>query len=256
MGASEVPGVSGRVRSKAPLSRLNAPRTWNRAGVLHDQANRMREFVTKYVEAGARVIDYGCGDMPYRPLFEAAGARYIGCDLDGDCDVHFPLDGVVPVPAAQADVVLSNQVLEHVWAVGNYLSEAHRLLRSGGILCLTTHGMWWYHAHPDDFFRWTRAGLERILVEAGFELVETVPIMNILNFSNFVWAEILGRLLSRIPVLGNLLTGALNVLLFWSYPIIERVVPTRLSRDNSAVYMVVARKPARQAPHVSGNDNA
>src|SRR5262245_11865036 len=32
--------------------------------------------------AGDWIVDMGCGDMPYRPLFEARGARYIGCDID------------------------------------------------------------------------------------------------------------------------------------------------------------------------------
>jgi len=217
---------------------------WNRAGVLRQLERHIRAFVAEYVKPGDQVIDYGCGEMPYRPLFQECGAQYIGCDIKGDCDVRFEPDRPLPLPNGYADALISNQVLEHVWNVGSYLGEAYRLLKPGGVLCLTSHGFWWYHAHPEDYFRWTRIGLERLLGEAGFELLETIPVMNILNFASFVWADILGRALHRIPLLGRVLTAGVNLLLFWSYPLFERILPKHLSKDNSAVYLIIARKPA------------
>lgn len=205
----------------------------------------MRGFVAKYIGPGDCVIDYGCGEMPYRPVVQERGANYVGCDIDGDCDIRFEPDRPVPLPDGKADALISNQVLEHVWNVNFYLSEARRLLKVGGVLCLTTHGFWWYHAHPNDYFRWTRVGLEKLVQKAGFELLETTAIMNILNFASFIWADILGRVLLRIPLFGRVLAAGMNVLLFWSYPVFERILPKHLSRDNSAIYTVVARKALR-----------
>ena len=40
-----------------------------------------------------------------------------------------------------------------------YLAECFRVLRPGGRLLLSTHGMFVYHPDPDDYWRWTCAGL-------------------------------------------------------------------------------------------------
>ena len=226
--------------------RLNAPRTWNRAGVLRHLELQMRKIVCKYVQPGDKVIDYGCGEMPYRPLFKERKVEYIGCDIDGDCDIRFEPGQPVPLADSQADIVLSNQVLEHVWDTHSYLNEIYRLLKDDGVLCLSTHGYWLYHAHPDDYFRWTRVGLEKLLHEAGFELLETIPVMNILNFASFVWADAIGRLLIRLPLIGKTLAACLNLLLYCSYSIVERIATNRMSKNNSSIYIILGRKSKRE----------
>lgn len=121
------------------------------------------------LRAGDTVVDYGCGDQPYRKLFED-GIRYIAADFSSEpgADVHFDAEGQVPIADGTAALVLSTQVLEHVESPARYLRESHRLLRSGGTLVLSTHGCFQYHPHPTDYWRWTRDGLAKILAEAGF----------------------------------------------------------------------------------------
>ncbi len=62
--------------------------------------------------------------------------------------------------------MLSTQVLEHVTDPRLYLAECHRVLRPGGPLLLSTHGIMVYHPDPVDYWRWTGAGLQRA-VTAG-----------------------------------------------------------------------------------------
>src|SRR6516165_4610959 len=38
-------------------------------------------------EDGQRVVDVGCGDCPYEPIFRGRNCEYIACDFDGDVDV-------------------------------------------------------------------------------------------------------------------------------------------------------------------------
>ena len=76
------------------------------------------------------------------------------------------------------DYVISSQVLEHVASPGRYLREAHRMLKPGGKLLLSTHGLWPYHPTPTDFRRWTRAGLVAELEASGFRLARLVSILN------------------------------------------------------------------------------
>ena len=66
--------------------------------------------------------------------------------------------------------MLSTQVLEHVSDPRLYLAEAFRVLRPGGRMLLSTHGTFSYHPDPVDYWRWTCAGLRRIVVAEGFEV--------------------------------------------------------------------------------------
>ena len=119
--------------------------------------------------AGGTLLDFGCGDMKYRKLFTPRVHRYLGIDLPGSPHADFELeaDGSVPLPDQHADAVLSTQVLEHVDQPADYLAEARRLLRPGGQLILSTHGIWQYHPHPRDLWRWTAEGLTQTLETAG-----------------------------------------------------------------------------------------
>jgi len=49
-----------------------------------------------------------------------------------------------------------------------YLAEAHRVLRPGGRLLISTHGTFEEHGHPHDFHRWTLTALAGDLQRAGF----------------------------------------------------------------------------------------
>ena len=119
-----------------------------------------------------RLLDYGCGGSPYRSLFPRA--RYCRADYAEASGLDLLLDeqGHVPAPAASFDLILSNQVLEHVPAPADYLHECHRLLVPGGRLLLTTHGFYEEHGCPGDYHRWTSEGLRRAIAAAGLEVLE------------------------------------------------------------------------------------
>ncbi len=150
----------------------------SRAHRLHRVLTQLRRRLEIEIERrsdrlrDAVVVDYGCGNTPYRPLFEAHGCRYLGCDLPGNelADVVLDADGRMPLDDRSADVVLSNQTLEHVESPSLYLAECRRVLAADGWLILSTHGVWRYHPDPTDYWRWTADGLRRIVEEAGFEV--------------------------------------------------------------------------------------
>jgi SAM-dependent methyltransferase len=73
----------------------------------------------------------------------------------------------LPVPDAGFDVVLCTQVLEHADDPRRAVSELRRVVAPGGRVLASTHGVQVYHPNPDDFWRWTHAGLERLFRENG-----------------------------------------------------------------------------------------
>lgn len=139
-------------------------------GYLHlvDVLSTLKLLVPK---DAVNVLDYGCGGSPYRNLFKGT---YTGADLAGNPqkDVELLADGSLPTMHSGYDVVLSSQVLEHVLDYQHYLREAHRALKQGGILILTTHGMFGDHGSPNDYWRWTTEGLKHSIESCGFEVEE------------------------------------------------------------------------------------
>lgn len=142
---------------------------WHHINVL---PARLEELSTDLrVPARGRVLDYGCADLPYRSFF-SDDVEFVGADIPGNPNATVDLspNGTLPVEEGSFDAVLSTQVLEHVVDPGVYLSECFRVLRPGGRLLLSTHGVFMYHPDPDDYWRWTCAGLQRAVREAGFEI--------------------------------------------------------------------------------------
>src|SRR3954453_20656477 len=122
---------------------IRTDRAWHRYAY-HNRTlpPRLRELTRELgVADGGRLLDYGCADTPYRDSFSPA-VEYVAADLPGNPHATLELsdDGSVPAPDDSFDALLSTQVLEHVDDPALYLAEAHRVLRPGGRMLLSTHG--------------------------------------------------------------------------------------------------------------------
>jgi len=153
------------------------PRLWHpRWYVLRQGASWIERVFAEYVHQGekTRIIDLGCGRQPYRSLLESSGTTYHGVDLPGndEADSFFSPSGKTCAVDGSYDIALSNSVLEHVDDPRSYLDEAYRVLRPGGHLILSTHGIWIYHPDPNDYWRWTCEGLNSQIAASGFRIVD------------------------------------------------------------------------------------
>lgn len=69
--------------------------------------------------------------------------------------------------------VLCSEVLEHVERPWVALPELRSVIRPGGWIVITTLFAFPEHGFPDDFFRYSRSGLESLLRAAGFSNIHT-----------------------------------------------------------------------------------
>jgi SAM-dependent methyltransferase len=193
---------------------------------------------------GATVVDLGAGDAPYRSLFERDGAQYLACDLGPEAPVQIASGAPVPLASASAELVVSFQVLEHVWDLDWYLGEAHRLLRDDGTLLLSTHGTWLYHPHPTDFRRWTRDGLVAELRTRGFDIRSIHGVVGPLAWTTQFRALGYNAILGRLPLVGRLLSAIVCGLMYGRMWLEDRVTPRYWVDHNAAIYVVTAGKAA------------
>lgn len=151
------------------MSRLDPPRT----SVQYAVRRPLVDWLRAQDVAGKRILDVGCGDRPYAELFPHA----LGFDVPGNphAELHGSIEAI-PVDDASFDVVLCLQVLEHVADPAAAVRELRRVVAPGGRVLLSTHGVYPFHPNPDDLWRWTHQGLERLfLTNAEWSSVTVRP---------------------------------------------------------------------------------
>lgn len=185
------------------------------------------------------LVDFGCGDMPYRAVIEPLVGKYLGVDLEMNpkAEHHIGFDSKTTLPNNYADIILSNQVLEHVDTFQGYLQEALRILKPGGSIILTTHGYWFYHPTPNDYWRWTSAGLKKVVEAEGFEIASFTGILGLTASGLQLFQD---GILFKLPKIFVPVWAVIMQIFIWLFDQIH----SQSQRDrDGALYVVVAKKP-------------
>lgn len=113
----------------------------------------LRKYLSDWSMEGADVLDVGCGDAGVLIACAEAGARAAGIEPDGesvargevraeehgvDVDLRQGIAEELPYPDASFDLVILDNVLEHVGDQERTLAEIRRVLRPDGLLYMVT----------------------------------------------------------------------------------------------------------------------
>ncbi|MFN8405851.1 MAG: class I SAM-dependent methyltransferase [Sphingobacteriaceae bacterium] len=190
----------------------------------------------------AILVDFGCGDMPYRTILEPLVSQYIGVDLaiNPKATHLINFDSKTTLPDNYADIVLSNQVLEHVDSPQGYLQEAMRILKPGGYILLTTHGYWYYHPTPNDYWRWTSAGLKKIVEQERFQINSFVGIMGLAPSGLQLLQD---AILLKLP---KILTPPFALFMQTLIRLFDQLHSSEQRNRDASLYVVLAHKPTSQ----------
>ncbi len=193
--------------------------------------------------SGFDIVDFGAGDAPYRRMFSLSTYRMADIAEAGHLtqpDLAI-VQGCVEVEDDCADVVVSFQVLEHVDDVALYLGEARRLLRPGGKLLLTTHGVWPYHPHPRDLWRWTPEGMREELIRNGFFPLAIRGVVGPLGWTDQIRMSAVRRVANALPGIGNFCASVMTAILNMKIAIEDGCTPDSIRQRDPAIIVVVAQ---------------
>jgi hypothetical protein len=84
---------------------------------------------------------------------------------------HYPdFDICTSVLEKKYDLVVAEQVFEHLLTPYQAATNVYSMLRKDGYFLITTPFLIKYHGCPDDCTRWTETGIKYFLAEAGFPI--------------------------------------------------------------------------------------
>jgi len=144
----------------------------------------LEKFLEKYA-TDKRTLDIGSGGSSYHRFFP----NRLTIDIDKERKPEIVADAhSLPFQDGEFESVLCTEVLEHCLDPKKVESEIRRVMKSGGLLVLSTRFVFPLHDTPHDYWRFTKYGLMEIFKE--WEVVELMGETH--NFST------IGALLQRI----------------------------------------------------------
>jgi SAM-dependent methyltransferase len=137
----------------------------------HNDSPAVRRTLRALLADGldGRGLNLGCGEERLDPrLVNFDLVRTPAVDVRGDATA-------LPFPDASFALVISQEMVEHVADPFRAVREMARVLSPGGRLYLQAPFVIGYHPGPEDYWRFSRAGLRRLVEQAGLECGRPEP---------------------------------------------------------------------------------
>jgi SAM-dependent methyltransferase len=163
---------------------------------------QLEKFISRYA-TDERILDIGSGGSSYGRYFP----NRLTVDIDPARKPEIVADAhSLPFRDAEFNLVLCTEVLEHTEHPDVVASELMRVLKPDGILVLTTRFVYPIHDSPNDYFRFTKYGLQKLfaqwkIIEIRSELGDFSTIAALLQRIGFQ-TELRGGKFSKLILYG------------------------------------------------------
>lgn len=219
-----------------------------------------------------RLLDVGCGDRRFEPIFSPFIEEYVGVEHEAvfattnastrSAGATLLYDGKhLPFDASSFDTVISTEVLEHTPDPAALVAEMARVLRPDGTLIITTPFAMRLHEEPYDYFRFTPHGLSSLVGRTGLAVKDTLAFGGVFSVVGHKLNSYLAIRLGRLQGLGQALGKAGHEPTerggprWWLLPVVAPSMVClaataraldRIAKDPTEAlgYLVVARKDA------------
>lgn len=126
------------------------------------------------VSLDGAILDLGGNTTSeYHKLIKGAHTfTSVNIDASHGCDMVFDIQEKFPLESGTFNAVLSMNVFEHIYGFHNAFSESSRVLKPGGALVFAVPFMHHIHGCPDDYMRYTKSTLEKLLTQNGFKRMD------------------------------------------------------------------------------------
>ena len=120
-------------------------------------ANTTASKFVRSLPRGIKIIDIGSGPRKLRDDVTCVDIqKFDNVDVVADA-------AALPFENESIDAAICDNVLEHVRDPKKVVAEMLRVLKKGGLVYVAIPFVIPYHSSPDDFYRWSEAGLRELL---------------------------------------------------------------------------------------------
>jgi SAM-dependent methyltransferase len=184
---------------------------------------------------------------PAGNLTDMAGAKVTQIDLKRLEHVDIVADAEklsATFDEASFDVVVSTSMLEHTPHPWTVFDQVRRVLKPGGLFYVSVPWIFPLHGEPDDYWRFSLPGLERLFVDNGFEIVESGTEVSPHGALYTFLRAYVSEALSFGSSIAYYSLEWLTSWLFWPLGLLERALPMgrRTHRYTDSIVFAIGRK--------------
>jgi SAM-dependent methyltransferase len=190
---------------------------WKYSPILFDLSRRVVPALRSRV--AGRLLDVGCGAMPFRPYLADRVEVYDGLDVERrspETRIIGDAQDMREISDGSYDTVVSFSTIEHLPRPWLALAEMRRVCRPGGHVIVVAPHLTRLHEEPHDYFRFTPHGLSALAEESGLETVAIEPLSGLFAF--------IGHQVSTLLVCSFWGVPCLKWIVFWlNYLVVVRL---------------------------------
>lgn len=191
------------------------------------------EQTLSHFDPQARIVDIGAGGRRVRPNVVAVDVAP-GPEVDVVGDIH-----ALPLEAGRFDLAICTGTLNLCRDPRVALGEVARVLAPGGWLHIEVGMFQPYNPEPEDYWRFTRPGLNRLLEDCGFDVlrsgVHIGPFSAVTNNAVFLISKIVEG-----PSLPKKLVRGASSMVFAGVKFLDALLPEEKLNDAPFAYGIYA----------------